>query len=155
MNIMLYKCSSENARLDKSAFLSGGIEITGATIKGQYVADAPDMIFSYSGELDGYNYLRAEVASGVYHYYYAKFCADLGQTVRAMCRRDPLQTFRAQIINQKIITSRSSQRAESGDAAGWNAYLQDSKQPILVPTVEDVYAIHEFSWGSLILLTAG
>lgn len=155
MNITLYKCSSENARLDKSAFLSGGIEITGATIKGQYVADAPDMVFSYGGELDGYNYIRAEVASGVYHYYYAKFCADLGQTVRAMCRRDPLQTFRAQIINQKIIASRSSQRAESGDAAGWNAYLQDSQQPILVPTVEDVYAIHEFSWGSLILLTAG
>lgn len=68
---------------------------------------------------------------------------------------DVLMSYGAQIRTLPIIASRSAQRAADDQSAGWNAYLSDPQQPVIVPTKEDVYMIGEMSWGSLILLTVG
>lgn len=68
---------------------------------------------------------------------------------------DVLMSYAAQIRTLPIIASRSAQRATDTQSAGWNAYLSDPQQPVIVPTKEDVYMIGEMSWGSLILLTVG
>lgn len=153
MTITIYKCSSENNRLDKSSFLTDPLTVS-ATIKGDYSADAPELYLQYAGELSGYNYVSALI-DGVQQYYWARFVAGIGQTVRAICRRDPFMSFSACIKSLPIIASRSAQRAADSQGAGWNAYLSDPQQPLLVPTKEDVYMLGEFSWGSMILLTVG
>ena len=153
MTITIYKCSSENNRLDKSGFLMDPLTVT-ATIKGDYSADAPELYLQYSGELSGYNYISALI-NGAQQYYFARFVAGIGQTVRAICRRDPFMSFAAGIKSLPIIASRSAQRAADDQSAGWNAYMHDPQQPLIVPTKEDVYMIGEMSWGSLILLTVG
>lgn len=153
MTIKIYKCSSENYRLDKSGFLTDPLTVT-ATIKGDYSADAPELYLQYSGELSGYNYISALI-NGAQQYYWARFVAGIGQTVRAICRRDPFMSFAAGIKSLPIIASRSAQRAADAQSAGWNAYMHDPQQPLIVPTKEDVYMIGEMSWGSLILLTVG
>lgn len=153
MTITIYKCSSENNRLDKSGFLSDPLTVN-ATIKGDYSADAPELYLQYTGELSGYNYISALI-NGAQQYYWARFVAGIGQTVRAICRRDPFMSFAARIRTLPIIASRSAQRASDDQSAGWNAYMHDPQQPLIVPTKEDVYMIGEMSWGSLILLTVG
>lgn len=153
MTITIYKCSSENNRLDKSGFLSDPLTVN-ATIKGDYSADAPELYLQYTGELSGYNYISALI-NGAQQYYWARFVAGIGQTVRAICRRDPFMSFAARIRTLPIIASRSAQRAADDQSAGWNAYMHDPQQPLIVPTKEDVYMIGEMSWGSLILLTVG
>ena len=112
LNLTLYRCVAERDKLDKSAQLLDPIAATGSIIKGDYRADAPEIVLSYQGELAGYNYIRAEIAAGVYYYYYATFTADIGQTVRASCRRDAMMSFKDQLLQCKCIcASRVSKNA--------------------------------------------
>lgn len=152
--MIVYKYSSEPNRLDKTNYLIGAIETT-AEIKGTFRADAPELHLNYAGQLAGYNYLRVTIAPGVFYYYYATITAELGQTYRASCVRDPLMTARAQIINCDIIARRTSQRAADENGAGFNAYLPDNSLPVIVPTKEDFYLLHKFAWGDYILVTIG
>ena len=109
MDIMIYKCNAEANRLDKTQFLTGGISAS-ATIKGTFRADAPELYLDYHGELTGYNYIRATI-NGIYMYYFARFSADTGQTVRASCSRDPLMSFASQILLHPISVTRCEQQA--------------------------------------------
>lgn len=123
MDIMIYKCNAEVNRLDKNQFLTGGISAT-ATIKGTFRADAPELYLDYHGELTGYNYIRATI-NGVYMYYFARFSADTGQTVRASCSRDPLMSFAAQILDTPIYVTRCEQQATESNLRGWDTYIRD------------------------------
>ena len=68
---------------------------------------------------------------------------------------DPLMTAAADIVKQPIIATRAAQRAKTLQDAGWNAYLADKDLPIEVPTIQDYYLLHTFSWGDYILVTIG
>lgn len=68
---------------------------------------------------------------------------------------DPLMTFAGQILDLPIIARRSSLETNVETDPGCNAYLPDHEQPVLVPTVEDVYLMHTFEPGSYILVTIG
>ena len=123
MDIMIYKCNAEANRLDKTQFLTGGISAS-ATIKGTFRADAPELYLDYHGELTGYNYIRATI-NGIYMYYFSRFSADTGQTVRASCSRDPLMSFASQILLHPISVTRCEQQATQNNPKGWDTYIRD------------------------------
>lgn len=153
MVLTLYKYSSETNRLDKSNYLSGGVDRSGE-IKGTFNIDAPQFIFTYPGDLTGYNYLSA-VVDGVTQYYYARITGDVGGRLIATCTRDPLMTFKTGIAETDIIARRSALETKLLTDPGCNAYLPDSQQPVLVPTIDDYYLLHTFTPGSYILVTIG
>lgn len=157
LSVTVYKYSGETNRLDKSSLLTGAIT-TSAEIKGVFRADAPELHLNYAdGQLAGYNYLRVEIAPGIYYYYYARITAELGQTYRAQCTRDPLMSFASQIAARPIIARRSSLETDELTQPGCNAYLADNEQPVLIPTIEDFYLLHTFDpdHGSYVLVTIG
>lgn len=156
MSVTVYKYSGETNRLDKSSLLTGAIT-TSAEIKGVFRADAPELHLNYDGQLAGYNYLSVSIAPGIDYYYYARITAELGQTYRASCTRDPLMSFSSQIAARPIIARRSSLETDELTQPGCNAYLADSEQPVLIPTIEDFYLLHTFDpdHGSYVLVTIG
>lgn len=156
LQVIVYKYSSEPNRLDKTNYLIGAIETT-AEIKGTFRADAPELHLNYAGQLAGYNYLRVTIAPGVYYYYYATITAELGQTYRASCVRDPLMTFRSSIRSLPIKSDRAEQRADDvGIVRGFNAYLPDPQRQILQPTLQRRIPIDSMAWQpTRILVTVG
>lgn len=156
LQVIAYKYTSEPNRLDKTNYLIGAKETT-AEIKGTFRADAPELHLNYTGQLAGYNYLRVTIAPGVYYYYYATITAELGQTYRASCVRDPLMTFRSSIKSLPIKSARCEQRAEdTGAVRGFNAYLPDPQRQILQPTLQRRFEIDSLAWQETrILVTVG
>ena len=156
LQVIAYKYSGEKNRLDKRDFLSDPLETT-AQIKGTFRADAPELHLNYNGQLSGYNYLRVTIATGVYYYYYATITAELGQTYRASCVRDPLMTFNSSIRSLPIKSARAEQRADDvGIVRGFNAYLPDPQRQILQPTLQRRIPIDSMAWQpTRILVTVG
>lgn len=123
MDVILYRCSADNKMLNKRPYLSSPITAT-AHIKGVFRADAPEMYLDYHGELEGYNYMQATIGGSTY-FYYCTITADLGQTVRATCRRDPLMSFYDQLLPMPIEVTRCTKQAIEGSESGYNSMLHD------------------------------
>lgn len=127
MTVTIYQYGGEYSRLDKSAFLYGARVISDVSIKGMFRADAPELYLNYDGELDGYNYIKVDIDQYTTFYYFATFSADLGQTVRATCTRDPLMSFKSQLVNTDILVDRCTKQAQTGDPAGYNSLVPDPR----------------------------
>lgn len=127
MTVTIYQYGGEYSRLDKTAFLQNAREIRDVSIKGMFKADAPELYLNYDGELDGYNYIKIDIDSSTTFYYFATFSADLGQTVRAVCTRDPLMSFQSQILITDILVDRCTKQAQANDPAGYNSLIPDSR----------------------------
>lgn len=125
VDITLYNCTAESERLDKTNFLGTGLEITGAAVKGVFTVDAPEFVLTYPGDLSGYNYAKIGV-DGTDYYYYCSISGDIGQQLRARCRRDPLMSFRNEIRALPVYAVRAEQNATENNQCGYNTYLHDS-----------------------------
>lgn len=125
MDVILYRCNAERNRLDKSDFMHDAITAA-AHIKGNFQADAPEIYLDYHGELEGYNYMSCTIG-GYTFYYFCTITADLGQTVRASCKRDVLMTFRPQLLGMQILVDRCTKQAQANDPAGYNSLIPDSR----------------------------
>lgn len=131
MQVTLYKCSAERSRLDKSGFLSDALSVP-ATIKGIFSVQQPELVLHYPGDLSGYNYIQCTF-DDVNHYYWCRISGDIGQQLRAACKRDPLYTFAAQIKAHPIRVTRCSKQAPlmlepDGDPPqGYNSMLPDNE----------------------------
>lgn len=147
MTVILYKCSAENNMINKLPYLSNPIPAP-AHIKGTFRADAPEMYLDYHGELEGYNYMSATIGSSTY-YYYCSITADLGQTVRATCRRDPLMSFATDIKALPILAARCEQAAIEAGQIGYNSMIVDPQQQFLSPIDIQRKQIMSFSWSNL------
>lgn len=155
MDITLYKCSAETNRLDKSAFLGTGLEITGAIPKGAFKVDAAELAINYNGDLSGYNYAKINV-DGTEYYYYATITGDIGHQMRVSCKRDPLFSFLSQNIALPIFSARCEQAANAAGDIGFNSYFADAQQPVLVPELVQRKEIYTFNWtNNFILVTVG
>lgn len=148
MTVTIYKYAGEYNRLDKTPLLSGAREITGVNIKGMFRADAPELYLEYAAELDGYNYIRIDIDANTTYYYYATFAADLGQTVRATCTRDPLMSFKPGILQTNIIADRTTKQAIEAGQVGYNAMLPDDQQKVLVNQQIQRKSVMSFAWAS-------
>lgn len=148
MTVTIYKYHGEVNRLDKTNFLLNGIQINNVSIKGMFRADAPELYLDYSGELDGYNYIKIDIDSNTTFYYFATFTADLGQTVRATCTRDPLMSFKTAIRSMPIVADRTTKQAIEAGQIGFNSMLQDPLQKVLVYEQIQRKSIMEFAWAS-------
>lgn len=130
VDIKLYKCNAERKRVDKSAFLGQGLQITGAQVKGLFSVSEPELVLHYSGDLSGYNYAKINV-DGTDYYYFAQISGDVGQQMRVICKRDPLYSFAAQLLSRSapvpILVDRCTKQAQAADLAGYNSMIPDSK----------------------------
>lgn len=154
MTVILYKCSAENNMINKTPYLSNPITAT-AHIKGTFRADAPEMYLDYNGELEGYNYMSATIGSSTY-YYYCSITADIGQTVRATCRRDPLMSFATDIKALPILAARCEQAAIEAGQIGYNSMIVDSEQQFLSPIDIQRKQLAAFTWDQYFtLVTVG
>ena len=125
VDITLYNCTAEPERLDKTNFIGTGLLITGAAVKGVFTVDAPEFVLTYPGDLSGYNYAAITVDNATY-YYYCSISGDIGQQLRARCRRDPLMSFKTQIKALPVYAVRAEQQATKSNQAGYNTYLHDT-----------------------------
>ena len=90
-------------------------------------------------------------------YYYID---DIVQVRASLCELhmsvDVLQSFQTAIENAAVYAARTAKKKMPGGADyGFNPYLADPKQPVIVPTREDVIELGEFTWGTQVLVTMG
>lgn len=155
MTLTLFKYSGETNRLDKAPFLTGGVDRSGE-IKGTFNIDSPQFVFTYPGELTGYNYLAATF-DGTTHYYYARITGDVGGRLIATCTRDALMTFKTGIAALPVKSARCEQRADDvGVVRGFNSFLPDPNRQVLQSTLQRRFVLGSMTWQpTRILVTVG
>ena len=142
---MLYKCSSENSRIDKTNFLGSPLPITDAHVKGVFNVTNPEIVISYPGDLSGYNY-AACVVNGETYYYYATISGDIGHQLRASLKRDPLMSFKTGVLALPVLGARCEQSAIEAGQIGYNSMIVDPQQPFLAPIDIQRKELASFSW---------
>lgn len=147
MTIILYKMSSENNRLDKTNFLGSPLTINNAVPKGAFRVDAADFAITYPGDLSGYNYAKITV-DGTDYYYFVTITGDLGQQLKASCKRDPLYSFMQAINPLPIIADRTTKQAIEAGQIGFNSMLSDNLQKVLVNQQIQRKPVMNFAWSA-------
>lgn len=134
MTVKLYKYSGERNRLDKIPFLAGEIQTT-ATAKGTFNVENPALYLEYTSgrSLSEYNYAAITV-DGVTYYYYCSISGEIGNRMLCSCTRDPLQSFKTDILNCNIIARRTSKQGDLYGGKGYNSFLIDPLHPITATT---------------------
>lgn len=134
MTVRLYKYSGEKNRLDKTALLGTYFD-TDATIKGTFNVEAPQLVLNYTGgrTISEYNY-ASMVVDGVTYYYYVTISGEIGNRMLCTCARDPLMSFKTDLLNCSIIARRTSMQGKVFGGLGYNSFLQDPLHPILQTT---------------------
>lgn len=155
MTVTLYKYTGENNRLDKTSMLSGALQRLNVKIKGNFDAVSPELIFDYSGELDGYNYLLCDFGNGAFFYYYCTIIATPGQMFRAVCKRDPFMSFKSQMLASKAVARRTK---NPGTTDNINLFVNDPDLPMFAYTEDTVHVLGSFTnmWtGGAYVCTVG
>lgn len=151
MNVYLFNINDDPRNLEKSipAVLPAPIQ---AKLQDAIAYENP-VILIESGITDA-NYAYIPDLGNRYYY-----ITEVVQVRRGLAELhlvvDVLQTYRTAIKAAPIYAARTAKEPAGGVDIGYNAYLHDPKQPVLVPTREDVHEMGEFQWGSEILVTMG
>lgn len=151
MNVYLFQINDDPRNLRKSipAVLPAPIS---AKLQDSIAYENP-VILIESG-ITNANYAYIPDLGGRYYY-----ITEVVQIRRGLAQLhlvvDVLQTYSTSILNAPIYAARTAKEPANGVDIGYNAYLHDPKQPVLVPTREDVFEMGAFEWGSEILVTMG
>lgn len=127
----------------------------------EYVSDLHGRInLDYVQDIEGANYCQitddGRLTDDGRYCYVTDIIKGTGQHMTVELEVDPLKTYSSDIGNCPIYVNRTSFAKPSGQDAiktGYNAYLPDTQQPVLVPTQTDYIEMGEFKWGTDILIT--
>lgn len=123
----------------------------GGAIRGEISIEEP--VVELEAQIDVGNYVKIREWN---RYYWIRKKTRIRRDLTELeLVTDPLMTAATDIVKLPIIATRASQRAKTLQEAGWNAYLADRDLPIEVPTIQDYYLLHTFTWGDYILVTIG
>ena len=143
MTVTLYKYTGEENRVDKTGFLSSGLLLSDVIIKGAFNVVSPSLVISYPGDLSGYNY-AACTFDGSTFYYYVKITGEIGGRITADLKRDPLYSFKAQIMECNGVANRTR---FSGETDNINLFVPDNDLQMFQYTEECAHIVGSFSSG--------
>ena len=151
MNVYLFDLNDDPRTLHKSI-----PEVLPAPVDGKLNGeiDIENPVLMIESALQNVNYAYIP---DLQRYYYID---DIVQVRASLCELhmsvDVLQSFRTSIENAAVFAARTAKKKMPGGADyGYNPYLADPKQPVIIPTREDVIELGAFTWGTQVLVTMG
>lgn len=151
MNVYLFDLNDDPRTLHKSipAVLPAPVD---GKLNGEIDIENPVLMIESALQNVNYAYIP-----DLQRYYYID---DIVQVRASLCELhmsvDVLQSFRTSIENAAVYAARTAKKKMPGGADyGYNPYLADPKQPVIVPTREDVIELGTFTWGTQVLVTMG
>lgn len=159
MNVYLFSISDDPRQIIKSIPDVLPAPVTGSP-RGEIAVERPVILIDSTVQDVNYAYIPL-----FNRYYYIdeiiQVRNNLSQLVMTV---DVLMTYwkLSELQSAQILAARTNRTAPPVDPSdpsavrtGFNAYLYDPRQPVIVPTQEDVRYLGEFIWGSMVLVTMG
>ena len=155
MTVHVYNTPSAPDELYKDISTVISPALTGWTgeVRGDISLDNPSVLVNATVTVGNY----AQIPDFARYYYIrTKQIISEGLTLLVL-ESDPLMSAAGTILTLPIVADRTATTPVNEGDPGWNAYLSDTQQPVLVPTLEDFYLLHTFDpdSGSYILVTIG
>lgn len=152
MNVYLFSISDDPRQIIKSIPDVLPAPVTGSP-RGEIAVERPVILIDSTVQDVNYAYIPL-----FNRYYYideiVQVRNNLSQLVMTV---DVLMTYWKlnELQSAQILAARTNRTADDLTEPGYNAYLYDPRQPVIVPTQEDVRYLGEFFWGSMVLVTMG
>lgn len=152
MNVYLFSISDDPRQIIKNIPDVLPAPVTGSP-RGEIAVERPVIMIDSTVQDVNYAYIPL-----FNRYYYideiVQIRNNLSQLVMTV---DVLMTYWKQneLQSAQILAARTNRTAADATETGYNAYLYDPRQPVIVPTQEDVRYLGEFIWGSMVLVTMG
>lgn len=149
MRIILYTCSAEHNRIDKSEYLRNDFQIEGALKEKTSIINPEILIEKENITKFNYNYLYIPDFN---RWYFIKNIESIRTKLwKISCHVDVLYTWRASILTSKCILSRTSNENNSNLYLNDGSFIMDSRK--YLKTIPFDRGLNEN--GEYILICAG
>lgn len=152
MNLYLFSISDDPRNVVKSIPETLPAPVTGSP-RGEIAVEHPVILIDSTVQDVNYAYIPL-----FDRYYYIDEIVQVRNNLSQLTLTvDVLMSYwkLGQLQSCPILAARTNRTAADLTDKGYNAYMYDPRQPVIVPTVEDVRYLGEFVWGSDILVTMG
>lgn len=152
MNVYLFSISDDPRQIIKSIPDVLPAPVTGSP-RGEIAVERPVIMIDSTVQDVNYAYIPL-----FNRYYYIDEIIQVRNNLSQLVMNvDVLMTYWKlnELQSAQILAARTNRTAADATETGYNAYLYDPRQPVIVPTQEDVRYLGEFFWGSMVLVTMG
>lgn len=152
MNIYLFNITDDPRQIIKSIPETLPAPVSGSP-RGEIAMERPVILIDSTVQDVNYAYIPL-----FERYYYVDEIIQVRNNLSQLSMTvDVLMTYwkKNELPAAQILAARTNRTAADATETGFNAYLYDPRQPVIVPTQEDVRYLGEFFWGSDVLVTMG
>lgn len=130
MEVVFYKCSAENIRVDKSRYLTGAYTVSGSLRDASQIID-PHITIEYP-DFAYYLYNYCYIPLFQRYYFITEITSVRTNLWELSLHCDVLYTWRAELANELAIIDRSAQLSNANPYIDDGAFVMDSRKNIKV-----------------------